>query len=739
MGAIIPDFPEYTLDEYYYQMMLKNVDLIQTFIEEDEANDASYLYMYPYSNSIKELREIEAFTNELVSSATDDLEITNAIFDYLRTNITYDSSASIFFPAETLKAKKGVCYQYATLMHDMLTTQGIISFEVNCYTRFGLPYENAKQAAACQEIASNRHMLLAVLLNNQILYYDPTWGTNYGTDYRNVSTQYYVYGVTDVTYKLDDIDLSYMLVDNIYAMPMWIKNEICTIYQGHYVGGGTSSSHNGVMIDNSKERNKNDGQYNYGIKDYGPLGYAYRSCVSIYQVMSGQVYRADGNYFSLDSFIQFAQYMGKSMDEIVGLIKEWIDIDYIDDYLISHFYGENYIFGYYGTESNLIIPSTIGDYPIKSIYPNSFNNNSYLETVTISEGIKNIFAGAFSNCDNLREVSFPSSATYIGGRDPVTGGMNYSQMIPCDNCFNLERFIVSENNQRYKSYNDCLYTKDGKTLMSVPCKKANIDLTGTETIDEYAFKNSSIKEIVVPSSVTNIRHRAFACAFDLESIVFDCDGAEMGVDVFAFCYKLEHVTLEGVNTIGAQDFYHCVLLKEIIIPEGVTTIGNEAFCGSGLYSITLPSTLETIGEDLFYACYQLVEINNHSSLDILSSAGLEEESLNRVTDPSGHIIKDNDFVFYKSDTVCELIAYLGEDEIVCLPDQCEGIIYTISKYAFYNAFEDDSMTFSKDLGRRTYYVFDNRITNIKELYIPSCIATSYSSIFLRAEIFIQTT
>ena len=65
---------------------------------------------------------------------------------------------------------------------------------------------------------------------------------------------------------------------------------------------------------------------------------------------------------------------------------------------------------------------------------------------------------------------------------------------------------------------------------------------------------------------------------------------------------------EGVTEIGQMAFLRCDV-KKVHIPEGVTRIGNWAFdrC-SNLLSVVLPVSVTEIGKDVFFCCESLVDI-----------------------------------------------------------------------------------------------------------------------------------
>ena len=65
----------------------------------------------------------------------------------------------------------------------------------------------------------------------------------------------------------------------------------------------------------------------------------------------------------------------------------------------------------------------------------------------------------------------------------------------------------------------------------------------------------------------------------------------------------------GVTTIGNDAFADCANLTSITIPNSLTSIGFEAFYDcSGLTSITIPSSVTNIGYDAFYGCTNLTDV-----------------------------------------------------------------------------------------------------------------------------------
>lgn len=65
---------------------------------------------------------------------------------------------------------------------------------------------------------------------------------------------------------------------------------------------------------------------------------------------------------------------------------------------------------------------------------------------------------------------------------------------------------------------------------------------------------------------------------------------------------------EGITDIGEIAFYGCVNLREVIFPASLRYIREEAFGDSGIQEAILPSGLELIGEKAFFGCDSLRRI-----------------------------------------------------------------------------------------------------------------------------------
>ena len=76
----------------------------------------------------------------------------------------------------------------------------------------------------------------------------------------------------------------------------------------------------------------------------------------------------------------------------------------------------------------------------------------------------------------------------------------------------------------------------------------------------------------------------------------------------------------GIREIPMLTFANLINLQTVVIRDGVTLIGKEAFKGcSKLMEITLSSTLIKIEDDAFHNCMQLQSINMPASLKYIGA------------------------------------------------------------------------------------------------------------------------
>lgn len=307
--------------------------------------------------------------------------------------------------------------------------------------------------------------------------------------------------------------------------------------------------------------------------------------------------------------------------------------------------------------SNVAIPDGV-----KRIGQFSFSSTPKLKSITIPRSMNTIEESAFAHADGLTNIRIPGNIKAI--EDGAFYGCKNLTSITIENglgnigssvfyeCKNLERIVLPESVSSIGG--SCFSGCDNLSYIKMP--------TALYAFDDVFSHCSGLKNVVIPEGVTAIGHHFFGYCTNLESISFPNTLNKIGSRVFASCTSLsgrieiptsvssmggacflgchditlsipaklvcengylygDNMSLELVNdgttSIAPEAFSGWSGLVSITMPNCITSIGENAFSGTGLKEVTIPNSVTTVMYGTFMGCKNLVKIDIPNSVTVI--------------------------------------------------------------------------------------------------------------------------
>lgn len=293
--------------------------------------------------------------------------------------------------------------------------------------------------------------------------------------------------------------------------------------------------------------------------------------------------------------------------------------------------------------SELTIPSKFFFGDIVAIAKNAFCQNTTIKSITISDGISEIGWNAFGDCANLTNITLPDGLRYISDH-------------AFNNCTRLESITIPSTVVAVGKYafNSCKNLNSITVLGEISIGEGAFEycnglnkLTATGEVASAIVKQSystlySTKyyDIDILSGLNNIPDEAFSDCKILRSVNIQDGVKRIGSNAFRNCTSLLSISIpKTICSTGDSAFRECTALKEvnisdlnkwceigmgykgnpleyakklivngerptgnIVIANGVKAIPSYTFYGCDISSITIPESLELMGEYAFSGC-----------------------------------------------------------------------------------------------------------------------------------------
>lgn len=268
-------------------------------------------------------------------------------------------------------------------------------------------------------------------------------------------------------------------------------------------------------------------------------------------------------------------------------------------------------------------------------FENAFNVGDPIEKVVLPEGLSELGEYAFMNA-HILALHIPASLTKIGDC-----AINAQRSITYMHKLRYFAVTVDENNPVLKRDGKMLLSADGKKLIYFNKDQQGGDTLiipdGVEVIGPSSCSVCGFDKVIIPSSVTTIGASAFLGAYIYDDLIIPEGVLTLEDSAFYACrlydgrvkeyYKISlPSTLES---LGDQCFRECSA-TELIIPEGIKTLPDYCFYSAHIDKITLPRKLEAIGSSALYGCSSIKEIHIPKGITRISGGFNSCNNLERI-------------------------------------------------------------------------------------------------------------
>ena len=224
--------------------------------------------------------------------------------------------------------------------------------------------------------------------------------------------------------------------------------------------------------------------------------------------------------------------------------------------------------------SKLTTVTLAGTTALKTIGARAFSSCSALTAFTVPATVTNIGASAFSGCSELATFTFEGTPTITS-----IGNAAFQE------CTKLTAFTIPES---VTTLGTTVFWYTGLTSLNIPA--------GVTSIGQALYCASPVTSLTVDAGNTKYEDRGCNGIFEKGKNKLIAGGATTTIP-------------DGITTIGQEAFWGEEGEFSLFLPESVTTIENRAFhMASGLTSLTIPSGVTYIDEECFAFCNGMQDV-----------------------------------------------------------------------------------------------------------------------------------
>ena len=141
-------------------------------------------------------------------------------------------------------------------------------------------------------------------------------------------------------------------------------------------------------------------------------------------------------------------------------------------------------------------------------------------------------------------------------------------------------------------------------------------LKADNELGEGCFESLSLREVILPKSLTSIAYGAFRNCKLLEKVILQDGLTNIGDEAFRDCESLNNVQLpSSLTKIGYGAFASTMFGSVLQIPDNIEVISDDSFSGTKIDSLFIGKNVREIGYEAFNGCYTLKAIKFNRKLN----------------------------------------------------------------------------------------------------------------------------
>ncbi len=236
----------------------------------------------------------------------------------------------------------------------------------------------------------------------------------------------------------------------------------------------------------------------------------------------------------------------------------------------------------------IVIEDVYKGKPVTRIDEGAFKNNNKLTGIVLGANIREIGAEAFRACSSLASITIPETVTSIGEKAFYACSSLTEIKLPAGLTELSVQMFAQCTSLASVNIGDQITSIGERAFMSCAALAELVIPDSVTYIGSGAFSDMALlKKVVIGAGVTHIDSEAFWKCASLETVEF-AEGSSLeriGSQAFAECGALASITLpDGLLYLERETFYLSEKLSEVNIPSTVVEVGPYVIHGTKLHA-----------------------------------------------------------------------------------------------------------------------------------------------------------